>query len=77
MNSSTKSLSPKELAWRLSMPATLLIHSVFISPMTSYNTFEGWTRLLYLVPRFMLYFVLSPQAPQILSGEGLQRKSIA
>ena len=77
MNSSTKSISPKELAWRLSMPAALLIDSIVIAPMTSSDTFEGWSRLLYLVPRFLLYFVLSPQAPHILSGERQQRSSLA
>jgi hypothetical protein len=59
------------------MPAMLFAHSQVISNFITHDTFEGWMRLIYLVPRFMLYFVLSPQAPKILSGEIEQRKLVA
>jgi hypothetical protein len=46
----------------------MLSHIFIIQPLIPYgkgvNLFEGWWRLLYLVPRFALYFILSPQAPR-------------
>ena len=67
MNTTNTTLSAKELVWRVSMPAIMLVHIFIIQPLIpegkGVNLFEGWWRLLYLVPRFALYFILSPQAP--------------
>ena len=59
MNSS---LTPKELIYRVSLPALLLLHFSVVSPLMpgGPNLFEGWWRLIYLVPRVLLYFLLSP-----------------
>ena len=61
-------LSVKELIWRVSLPAIMLSHIFIIQPLIpqgkGVNLFEGWWRLLYLVPRFALYFILCPQAPR-------------
>lgn len=50
------------------MPTIILMHSLVLQPIYNKasgggNLFEGWTRLIYLLPRFLLYFVCSSQAP--------------
>jgi hypothetical protein len=68
MTTTNTTLSVRELIWRVSLPAIMLSHIFIIQPLIpegkGVNLFEGWWRLLYLVPRFALYFILSPQAPR-------------
>ena len=68
MTTTDTTIGVKELIWRVYLPAIMLSHIFIIQPLIpegyGVNLFEGWWRLLYLVPRFALYFILSPQAPR-------------
>ena len=47
----------KEIAWRMILPCMVGTIMVF-NPFAKFDIYDGWSRLLVLVPRFVLYFVL-------------------